>query len=175
MSDSSKSVYKIRIQASIDEVWREITKSDEPINCFFGSIMDTPGLRPGSAIRMRTKNGKYTGVVGEILECDPPNLLSMTFKFTQLDDPPCIVTHRLHEVEGGTEYTLINKQVEPGSQTEKYMKGGAEFIINTLKASAEKKPLPFKSKFVLFMCKITEPFTKKVALSENWPYERKIE
>ena len=172
---SAKSVYKITIQASIEDVWHEITKSDEPIACFFGSVMDTPGLKPGAPIRMRTPNGKYTGVVGDILECYPPNLLSMTFKFTQLEEPPCIVTHQLKEVEGGTEYTLTNEKVEPGSQTEKYMTGGADFIIKTLKASVEKRPLPFKSKFILFMCKVTEPLTKKVALSVNWPFERKIE
>ena len=49
------------------------------------------------------------------------------------------------------------------------MKQGGDFIVETLKAVAEGKPLPFKSRFVLFMCTITKPLTPKRALSTHWP------
>ena len=49
------------------------------------------------------------------------------------------------------------------------LRKGGEFIVKTLKAVVEGPPLPFSSKFVLFMCAVSKPFTPKRALSENWP------
>src|SRR5262249_32459663 len=73
--------------------------------------VDTDGLKPGGQIRMRSASGKYTGVVGEVLEFEPPHRYVHTFRFTQYDDPPCKVIHELREVPGGVEYTLINENV----------------------------------------------------------------
>ena len=174
MTGPKKGVYSIVINAPIERVWREITKTDELINCFFGSWLDTPGLQPGAPIRMRTPSKKYTGVVGEVLEFDPPNRFKHTFKFTQLDEAPVEVTYQLSETEGGTEVSLIHEHVIPGTKTQKYMDGGVKFILNTLKADAEDKPHSFNSRFILLMCRITEPLAKKIARSENWPFDRKI-
>ena len=118
---------------------------------------------------MRTDDGKYTGVVGEVLEYDPPRRYSHTFRFTQLDDEPCTVTYDLREVDGGTEFTLTASNIPVGSKSAKYMKQGGNFIVQTLKAVAERKPLPFKSRFILLMCALSKPFTPKRARSENWP------
>jgi hypothetical protein len=38
------------------------------------------GVAPGSAIQMRSKNGRYVGMVGEILEVDPPRLFRHTLR-----------------------------------------------------------------------------------------------
>ncbi|MCS1408307.1 MAG: hypothetical protein M2R45_01480 [Verrucomicrobia subdivision 3 bacterium] len=42
------------------------------IAVLFWAVMYTAGLSLGVQIRMRTDCGNYTGVVGEILEVDPP-------------------------------------------------------------------------------------------------------
>ncbi len=86
---------------------------------------------------MRTPNGKYTGVVGEILEVNPPYRFSHTFRFTNLNDPPCRVTYELKEVDGGTEFTLISDAVPVGTKTEKQMAQGGGFITNVLKSVVE--------------------------------------
>jgi len=91
-----------------------------------------------------------------------------------LDDPPCKVTYVLKEVDGGTEFTLIQEEIAPGSKTEKYMNQGVKFVLETLKADAEERPLPFGSRFILFMCKVSGPFMSKKALAEHWPFERTI-
>lgn len=72
---------------------------------------------------MRTKNGKYTGVIGEVLE---------------------IVAYALKATQKGTEFTLTASEIPRGTKTEKYLKQGGDFIVTTLKAVVEHKPLPFQ-------------------------------
>ena len=119
MPETEKCVFKVFIRGSVEAVWREITKTDELQKCMFNMRLDTPGLRPGAKIRMRTPNGKYTGVVGEVLEFDPPRRYAHTFKFTQYDDPPCRVIYELKPVEGGVEFTLTCADMPAGNPGER--------------------------------------------------------
>ena len=176
MSDNGKkpgkSIHKIFIAAPIDKVWQQITKRDGLQAQFFNARLDTPGLQEGAPIRMRSgKEGKYTSVVGEVLAFNPPYLYSHTFKFTNLDDPYCKVTYQLKEVDGGTEFTLINEDMPVGSKTEKYMVQGAEFILNTLKGVVENGKPPLKSRLLLTLISALAFTTPKQCLSENWPFE----
>lgn len=166
-----KSVHKIFIAAPIDKVWQQITKRDGLQAQFFNSRLDTPGLEPGAPIRMRTgKEGKYTSVVGEVLEFDPPYTYSHTFKFTNLDDPYCKVTYKLKEVEGGTEFTLINEDMPAGTKTANYMEQGATFILNTLKGVVENGKPPLKYRLMLVMIGALSFTTPSKCKSENWPF-----
>lgn len=169
MSEKEKVIFKVTIAAPIEQVWDRLTNTHDVLPFFFNSRIDTHGLKPGAPFRMRTTNGKYTGVIGEVLEWDPPHRYSHTFKFTQLDDAPCIVTYDLKAIQEGTEFTLTASEIPSQTKTAKYMKQGGDFIVTTLKAVVEGKPLPFNSKFILWMCAMTEPFTPKKARSENWP------
>lgn len=167
-----KSVHKIFIAAPISKVWQQITKRDGLQAQFFNSRLDTPGLQTGAPIRMRTgRDGKYTSVVGEVLEFDPPYVYSHSFKFTSLDDPYCKVTYRLAEVDGGTEFTLINEDMPAGSKTEDYMTKGADFILNTLKGVMENGQPPFKYRLLLAMIGALAFTTPKKCNSENWPFD----
>src|SRR5215212_3189107 len=105
--NTEQAVFKVMINGPIEAVWREITRTDKPQKCMFNMRLHTPGLKPGAPIRMRTTSGKYTGVIGEVLEFDPPRKYSHTFKFTNFDDPPCTVTYELREASPrATEFTL---------------------------------------------------------------------
>jgi uncharacterized protein YndB with AHSA1/START domain len=115
MPETEKAVFKVLIHGPIQTVWREITKTDEAQGCMFNMQLHTDGLRPGGKIRMRTKSGKYTGVVGEVLEFDPPRRYAHTFRFTNFDDPPCKVIYELREVPEGTEFTLILEDMPAGT------------------------------------------------------------
>lgn len=88
MTATRQIVHKVIIRASIQQVWDALTTEGQVLPHFFGSVMHTTGLKPGAQLRMRTPNGKYTGVVGEILEVNPPYRFSHTFRFTNLNDPP---------------------------------------------------------------------------------------
>ncbi len=93
------------------------------------------------------------------------------FKFTQLGEEPCIVTYDLKVTQEDTEFTLTASEIPSRTQTAKYRKQGGDCIVTTLKAVVEGKPLPFNSRFILWMCALTQPFTPKKALSEHWPLE----
>ena len=162
-------VSRIIIRGAIEDVWREITKTDEIQGCMFNMRLHTPGLKPGAPIRMRSGDGKYTGVVGEVLEFDPPHRYAHTFKFTQYDDPPCKVTYELKEVEGGVEFTLISDDLSAGTQTEKQMRRGGNMIARALKAIVETGKPPFGTRVLYGIFKLTAPLTPKKCLSKNWP------
>ena len=175
MSELKKQVTRIVIDATLQEVWDVLTKEDEKLPFFFGSVLKTTGLKPGAPMRMRTPDGKYTGVVGEVLEFDPPYRYVTTFKFTAFDDPVCIVRHELREVEGGVEYTLTAEQVPPDTKTQKQMKQGAALITKTLKAMVETGRPPLSTRLILGVISATTWLTPKKCLSENWPFEKTIE
>ncbi len=174
MAETTKLVNRIVINAPIQKVWDTLTQSGELQPFFFNSVLHTTSLAPGAPVRMRSPDGRYTGVVGEVLELDPPFRYSMTFKFTNFDDPVCKVTHILKEVEGGTEYTLISEEITKGTKTEKQMAQGGPFIVKTLKGVAETGKPPIGSRMLLLLIGCFAMFTPKVCLSENWPLDRKI-
>ena len=168
-----KAIYKVTIAAPIQKVWDELTKTDGLSAHFFNAQLDTPGLAPGAAVRMRSKDGKYTSVVGEVLEWDPPFLYSHSFKFTNLDDPYCKVTYRLKEVEEGTEFTLINENVPADTKTAKYMDQGGTFITQTLKEVVETGKPSFGHRLLLRIIGMTAFMSPAQCKSEHWGFERK--
>lgn len=165
----SKSISTIFIKGSIDAVWREITKTGEAQKCFFNNVMHTTGLRPGATIQMRSISDKYVAVVGEVLEIDPPHLLSHTFKFTNYDDPQCKVTYKLKEVDGGVEFTLISEDMLAGSKTEKQMTSGGEMIAKALKGIVEHGRPPFGTRVLHRVIALMEVFTPAKCKVEHWP------
>jgi uncharacterized protein YndB with AHSA1/START domain len=170
MAETERAVFKVFIRGSVDAVWREITKTDTAQACMFNMRLHTPGLKPGAPIRMRTKNGKYTGVVGEVLEYDPPRKYSHTFKFTNYDDPPCTVTYELKPVAGGVEFTMMLDEMPKGTKTAKQMVQGGQMIVNTLKAVVETGKPPLGTRILYGMFSVLEPFVSpKATRTENWP------
>jgi len=164
-------VFRIVIHGSVEEVWREITKTDEPIACFFNSRMDVSALRPGSKLAMRTPNNAYTGVVGEILEVRPYRRFSHTFRFTHLNEPACTVIYDLEPVEGGVEFTLTIEDLPVGTKSAKQMVQGGTMIVNTLKAVIEtgRPSLGTRALFALF--RVMQPFSPKQSRTEYWPVD----
>jgi len=173
MKRRPKSVYTVVIKAPIDKVWAELTKKGGMCAHFFNACLDTTELAVNAPVRMRSKNGRYTSVVGEVLEWEPPHVYAHSFKFTNLDDPYCKVTYRLREVEKGTELSLVSENVPADTKTEKYMLQGSEFICETLKEVVETGRPAFKHRFILSMIALTAFMTPKVCRSEHWPFERK--
>jgi len=166
---AEKAFYEVTIAAPIDTVWAELTRTEMVLPFFFNAKCVTTELGLGAPIRMRTKNDKYTSVVGEVLEWDPPHRYSHTFRFTTLDDPACKITYVLEEVEEGTKFTLITEGVAAGTKSEKYMKSGGTFIVNNFKALVETGKATFGGRFALFAMGLFAPFTPKKCKSENWP------
>jgi uncharacterized protein YndB with AHSA1/START domain len=173
-SGTDRTYFRVFIRAPIHKVWAEITRTDSVLPFFFNSVCRTPGLEIGAPIRMVSKDGKYTAVVGDVVEFEPPYRYAHTFKFTNLDDPVCTVRYVLREVEGGTEFTLINESVPPGTKTEKYMTSGGDFISGNLKACIETGKPTLGGRIALFMMGLMAAFTPKSCRSELWPFDRDI-
>jgi uncharacterized protein YndB with AHSA1/START domain len=167
--EADKTYFRITIRAPIHKVWAELTRTDAVLPFFFNGVCRTPGLAENAPMRIQSKDGKYTSVVGDVLEFEPPYRYAHTFKFTNFDDPPCIVRYVLKEVDGGTEFTLINENVPSGTKTEKYMTSGGTFITQNLKALLETGKPTFGGRFVLLMIRLSAPFTPDQCRSENWP------
>ena len=171
MADTVRLVSKIHIRGRIEDVWREITKTDEPQLAFFGAQMHRIFLGPGSPVQMRTPDGKYTSVVGEILEVSPPHRFSHTMRFTAYDEPYCKVTYVLEAVDDGVEFTLISEDVPKGSKTEKDMTRGGDFIVKTLKEIVETGRPAFGTR-VLYLCfGLLALFTPARCRSDQWPLQ----
>jgi hypothetical protein len=124
---------------------------------------------------MRTPDGKYTGVVGEILELDRPHRFAHTFRFTNYDDPPCSVLYELEEVEGGVQFTLTIRDLPEGTKTAKQMLQGGKMIVNTLKSVIETGRPAFGTRMIFTLFKLLAPLTPKKCLSENWPVDESRE
>lgn len=173
---AEKTYNRVVIRAPIQKVWAELTREDTVLPFFFNSTCKTPdGLKVGAPVRMVSKNGKHAAVVGDVLEFDPPYRYAHTFKFTSLDDPPCIIRYELKEVDGGTEFTLISERVPAGTKSEKYMTSGGEFIANNFKAFVETGKATAGGRFALFMMGLTAFMTPSACRIENWPFDRKID
>lgn len=131
--------------------------------------MSAACLEPGSKLAMRTPDGKYTGVVGEILEFRPPHRFSYTFRFTNFDDPPCKVSYDLEELAEGVQFTLTIEDLTPGTKTAKQMLQGGKLIVNTLRSVIETGRPSLGTRALYTMFKVMQPFSPKRCKSENWP------
>jgi uncharacterized protein YndB with AHSA1/START domain len=162
-------MFRVTINGTIEDVWREITRTDRVLPCFFHMRMHVSSFRPGGALRMRSADGRYTGVVGDIIEWNPPKRFSHTFRFTNFDDPPCIVSYELGGRDGAVEFTLTIEEIPLGTKSGKQMVQGGDLIVRTLKASVERTPIPFLMRFIGLMGKLTARFTPARCRSERWP------
>lgn len=174
MNNLGTSIHQVQVKASAEKIWDTLTRQGEPLPFFFGAVLETDGIKVGGQVRMRSKDGKYTGVVGEILECEPHLKLSHSWKFSHFDDPLCKMTYELEPSGEETLLTVAAEEIPPKTGTEQQIKQSGRYISQTLKVVAEGRRLPMGARFVLFMCWVFKAFTPKKCLSENWPLDRKI-
>ncbi len=169
---ADKAIYKVLIKAPIDKVWSELVKTTSPRPFFWNSSWDGPGIKPGAPYRMLSAAKKVVGVIGEILEMDPPRRMVTSFRLTSLEDPPSRVIYTLNEVAGGTEFSLITENILSGSKSEKSMADGAKFIVENFRAYIETGKVTFGAQMMLAMFALMAPMTPKALKAENWPLEK---
>lgn len=170
MTDPQDLVFRIVVNAPIERVWRELTKTGEAQGAIFNAWLHTRGgLVPGTAMQMRTGSGKHTIVVGEVVECTPPHRFVHTHRFTQYDDPVCQVSYELEPVQGGVQVTLRVTGVTVGTKTAKDMAGGGAMIVNTLKAICETGRPAFGTRLMYAMFSALEFVLPARTKTEHWP------
>lgn len=169
MTTPGKLVQRIRIGASAERVWRELTKDDEPQAAVFNAWLHAQALVPGAMMQMRTPDGRNVLVVGRIVEFDPPRRFVHTFRFTQYDDPECTVAYEIVPRGDGVEVTLTVDALPVGTKTEKDMTSGAKLILDTLKAVAETGRPALKTRLMYAAFGKLGFVLPKRTRAEHWP------
>lgn len=168
-SKATRAVFKIHIDGTAEAVWTEITRTNGLNAAFFNMRMDVDTFAPGGKLRMRSPDGKYTGVVGEILECDPPRRLVHTFKFTAYDDPPCRMVYEIRDLaEGGVEFLLLAEDIPFGTKSAKQLSSGGGMIVKTVKSIVETGRPSFGTRMFYVFIRMMSPLTPRRCRSENW-------
>ncbi len=70
-------VYAIYIASAPEKVWQALTSAEFSRKYFFGNAVEVE-LRIGGAYTVRTPDGSLH-ISGEVIECDPPRKLTVTF------------------------------------------------------------------------------------------------
>ncbi len=174
MSERPKNVFKVHINGTLEQVWNELTKTDELQKAMFNSRLHTTQLTPGAPVRMCSANGKYTVVAGEVIEIEERVRFSHTFRFTSYDDPACQVVYDLEQRADGVEFTLTILDLAKGTKTAKQMLQGGTMICNTLKAVIETGKPSLGTRLLYLLFAILAPFAPKRCASEHWPLDARV-
>ena len=169
MAEGRKLKAAIRIRASAERVWRELTKSDEPQAAVFNAWLHAQAMVPGAALQMRTIDGRNVLVVGRIVEFDPPHRFAHTFRFTQYDDPECMVVYEIVRAGDGVDVTLTVENLPAGTRTEKDMAKGAALILETLKSVAETGRPKLSTRIMYSLFARIGFMLPKRTRAEHWP------
>lgn len=176
MADSSSTedaIFRIFIQADIQRVWHELTKTGEAQGAVFNAWLHTTGFKAGDRMQMRTGSGKHVIVDGDIVAFEPPHRFAHTHRFTQYDDPVCTVSYELKPVGAGVEVTLRVIGLPAGTPTGKSMASGGTMIVNTLKAICETGRPSFGTRLMYWMFDHMEFVLPARTRSASWPLTRK--
>lgn len=166
---TNRLVNKIVIRGRIEDIWRELTKDSEPQAAVFNAWLHAQRLAPGAKLQMRTGDGKFVLVIGEVLEFSPPNRFAHTFRFTQYDDAPCTVIYELKPVAEGVEVSLIVENIPVGTRTAKEMTSGSTLILNTLKAVVETGRPALGTRVIYCLMGAMSFVLPKRCRAEAWP------
>ena len=166
---SPDAVFRIFIQADIQRVWRELTKTDEAQGAVFNAWLHTTGLAPGGRLQMRTGTGKHVLVVGEVIDFDPPHRFVHTHRFTQYDDPVCQVAYELKPVGSGVEVTLRVRGMPAGTRTAKSMQQGGDMILKIAEGDCGNRPAATGTRLMYAALGLLEFVLPRRTRSEHWP------
>ena len=139
-STEARLVFQIYIRATTESVWEAITQTEFRRQYFYGSTIES-SFEPGAPLRSMSPEGELWGD-DTVLECDPPHLLSHTWRSlwdpAAADEPASRVTWRVEpQTPGVTKLTVVHDRLEDSPATAAGVSGGWAFIISGLKSVLE--------------------------------------
>jgi uncharacterized protein YndB with AHSA1/START domain len=133
-------VYTIYIVSTPEKVWQALTSAEFSRKYFFGNAVEVD-LRVGGAYTVRTPDGALH-ISGEVIECDPPNKLTITFNvnWPALIEKlgPTLVSYQIEQVGEVVRLTLRQSHDRPISDD--ILAGGRQgwpAILSSLKSVLE--------------------------------------
>lgn len=132
-------VYSIYINADPERVWRAITDGAETAQYYYGTIVNSD-WKVGSRVSYDYPDGTVAAD-GEVLACDPPRRLEMTF-LARWDpeveaEGPIRHVWELEAEDGATKLTVTQKGIKAGSKTAASFGSGIMWIVSGLKTFVE--------------------------------------
>lgn len=165
-------VASIFIDAPIDKVWEEITKTGNLQRPLYNTMLASD-LTPGSRLRYASRDGSRVFVVGEVIEVTPPNRFVHTYIMTMNPDPETTVTWELAAEADGCRVTLTHSGWTDEHRTmDKTAKSWVE-ILELLKSEVETGSLPLKTRLTykamaLFSFALPKRTTAAHADDQGW-------
>jgi uncharacterized protein YndB with AHSA1/START domain len=133
-------VYTIYIASTPEKVWEALTSAEFSRKYFFGNAVEVD-LRIGGAYIVRTPDGALH-ISGEVIECDPPKKLTMTFNvnWPELIEKlgPTLVTYEIEPTGDAVRLTMTESHDRPLSDD--ILTGGRQgwpAILSSLKSLLE--------------------------------------
>jgi uncharacterized protein YndB with AHSA1/START domain len=141
-------VYTIYIASTTEKVWEALTSAEFSRKYFSGNAVEVD-LRIGGAFMVRTPDGA-PHITGEVIECDPPKRLTVTFNvnWPALVEKlgPTLVTYEIEPAGNAVKLTLLQSHDRP--LNDDILSGGRQgwpAILSSLKSVLETgKPLVIK-------------------------------
>lgn len=169
---SQERVASILIDAPVEAVWEEITKTGSVQRPLYNTVLSSD-LEPGSRLRYASLDGSRVFVVGEVIEVTPPNRFVHTYIMTLDPDPETTVTWELAAEGDGCRVTLTHSGWTDEHKTmDKTAKGWVE-ILELLKSEVETGSIPVKTRLTyramaLFSFALPKRTTAAHADKEGW-------
>jgi uncharacterized protein YndB with AHSA1/START domain len=133
-------IYTIYIVSTPEKVWQGLTSAEFSRQYFFGNSVEID-LRIGGGYVVRTPDGALH-ISGEVIECDPPNRLTVTFNvnWPALIEKlgPTLVTYEIEPLGEVVKLTLLQSHDRPLSDD--ILAGGRSgwpAILSSLKSLLE--------------------------------------
>jgi len=146
MTATATQVHQLFIKATPEQIWDAITKPEFTTRYFFGSAIDST-FEPGAALNGWSGDRQRLLVDGEVLESDPPRLLSHTWRALYDEETAAErhsrVTWEIEPQDGGiTKLTVVHDELEQAPKTAENVAGGWMYVLSGLKTLLETgKPL----------------------------------
>ena len=136
-----RQVYQLFIKATPERVWEGITSEDFTARYFHHTRVRSD-LTPGSPLLYYSEDGADVLVEGEVIECDPPRRLMVSWHMLYDPalkvDPPSRVTWELEgAADGLTKLTVIHDGFDRETATYTHTAGGWMWILSNLKTLLE--------------------------------------
>lgn len=143
-------VVSVFIDAPIERVWDEITKTGSVQRALYNTTM-IGDLTSGSRLRFTSADHKRVFVVGEVIEVTPPTRFVHTYIMTMERDPETTVAWDLTVEGDGCRVTLTHSGWTDVHATEDTTVKGWNEILSLLKSEIETGSLPMKTRITYKM------------------------